>query len=164
VRSLIKLNATVISRLPAGAAVSWFYCFCGTILDPYRENLVALGGESCSSSRETGSDSCVQLYQWTHCTIIYFAFEGTVLCCMWPIRGKVNSLDKLSVDRHPPPPPGTPLIPNLVWIWSVVQRGNIRIDRQTDAIRPLRFHFMHSVLRTHKGWNKMCRCKSNVPY
>jgi hypothetical protein len=30
---------------------SWFYCFRGAILDTYRENLVALGGYSCSSSR-----------------------------------------------------------------------------------------------------------------
>jgi hypothetical protein len=29
--------------------------------------LVALGGESSSSSRELRRDSCVQLYQWTHC-------------------------------------------------------------------------------------------------
>jgi hypothetical protein len=33
------------------------------MLDSYRENLVAIGGESCISSREPGSDSCVQLYQ-----------------------------------------------------------------------------------------------------
>jgi hypothetical protein len=65
VRSLIKLNATLNSWLPAGTAmkkVSWFHCFCGAILYSCRENLVALGGESCSSSREPGSDSCVQLY------------------------------------------------------------------------------------------------------
>jgi hypothetical protein len=49
--------------------VSWFYCFCGSILDSYRENLVALGGESCSSCWETGSDSCVPVYQWTHSSI-----------------------------------------------------------------------------------------------
>jgi hypothetical protein len=55
VRSLIKLNAIVTSRLPAGIAivlVSWFYCFYGAVLDSYRKTLVALGGESCSSSRE----------------------------------------------------------------------------------------------------------------
>jgi hypothetical protein len=56
-------------RFPTGTAiilVSWFYCFYGAILNSYRENLVALRGESCSSSREPGSDSCVQLYEWTH--------------------------------------------------------------------------------------------------
>jgi hypothetical protein len=40
VRSLIKFNATVTSRLLAGTAVreiGWFYCFYGTILDSYRE-------------------------------------------------------------------------------------------------------------------------------
>jgi hypothetical protein len=37
--------------------------FYGAILVSYRENLVAFGGESSSSSREPGSDSCVQLYQ-----------------------------------------------------------------------------------------------------
>jgi hypothetical protein len=35
----------------------------GAMLDLYRENLVALRGESCSSNWETGSDNCVQLYQ-----------------------------------------------------------------------------------------------------
>jgi hypothetical protein len=43
--------------------VSSFYCFYGATLDTYRENLIALGGESWNSSREPGSDSCVQLYQ-----------------------------------------------------------------------------------------------------
>jgi hypothetical protein len=74
VRSLIKLNATVTFRLPAGTTVIWLYCFCGAILDSYLENLVALGGELCSSSREAGSDSCVQLHQWTHCVILPVAF------------------------------------------------------------------------------------------
>jgi hypothetical protein len=39
VGSLIKLNATVTSRLPAGTAmkkVSWFYCFYRAIFDSYR--------------------------------------------------------------------------------------------------------------------------------
>jgi hypothetical protein len=35
--------------------VSWFYCFYGATLDSYRENIVALGSESCSSSWELGS-------------------------------------------------------------------------------------------------------------
>jgi hypothetical protein len=35
----------------------------------YGEELVALGGESRTSSREPGSDFCVQLYQWTHCIL-----------------------------------------------------------------------------------------------
>jgi hypothetical protein len=41
------------------------------ILDSYQENLVALGGESRSSSREPGGESCVQLYQWTHFNTYY---------------------------------------------------------------------------------------------
>jgi hypothetical protein len=49
--------------------VSCFYCFYGAILDSYRENLVALGGESCSSCWKPGSDSCLSVYQWTHCII-----------------------------------------------------------------------------------------------
>jgi hypothetical protein len=43
--------------------VSLFYCFYGAILDSCRKNLVVLGGESCSSSREAGSDTYIQLYQ-----------------------------------------------------------------------------------------------------
>jgi hypothetical protein len=43
-----------------------FYCFCGTILDPYQENLVILGSESCSSCRQLGSGSCAIMYIWTH--------------------------------------------------------------------------------------------------
>jgi hypothetical protein len=57
--SLIKLNATVTSRLSVGNAVmqvSIFYCFHGAIVDSYRENLVVLGGELCRSSWEPGSD------------------------------------------------------------------------------------------------------------
>lgn len=63
--ALIKLNAAATSWFQAETAtiqVSCFYCFCGTILDSYWTNLVAHGSESCSSTRETGSDRCVQLY------------------------------------------------------------------------------------------------------
>jgi hypothetical protein len=64
VRSLIKLNAIITSRLPAGTAikkVNRFHCFYEAILASYRENLVPLGGESCSSSREvTVAFSCVR--------------------------------------------------------------------------------------------------------
>jgi hypothetical protein len=70
VHSLIKLNATVTSQLPAGTAVkkknsSWFYCFYGEMLGSYQGNTVALGGEPMQF--QPGSDSCVQLCQWTHC-------------------------------------------------------------------------------------------------
>jgi hypothetical protein len=34
-------------------------CLFGAILDSDRESLVALGGKSCSSCRELGSESCV---------------------------------------------------------------------------------------------------------
>jgi hypothetical protein len=70
--SLIKLNTAVTSRLLAVTAViyvSWFYCFYEGILDSYRENRVALGGGSCISSWELGSDSCVQHYQWIQSTL-----------------------------------------------------------------------------------------------
>jgi hypothetical protein len=43
--------------------VGKLFCFYGAMLDSYWENLVALGSESCSSCWESGSDSCVQLYQ-----------------------------------------------------------------------------------------------------
>jgi hypothetical protein len=51
---------------PTGTAVkyvSFFYCLMVRYLTRIGKNLVALGGESCSSSWEPGSDSCVQLYQ-----------------------------------------------------------------------------------------------------
>jgi hypothetical protein len=73
VRSPTKLIAAVTSRLPTGTAVmkvSWFYCFYEDVLDSYRENPAALGGESCTFSRDPGSDSCVQLYQWTRCIFL----------------------------------------------------------------------------------------------
>jgi hypothetical protein len=49
-------------------------------LDLYQENLVALGSESCGSSQELGSDSCIQLYQRMHCriTVLDFGFNCTV--------------------------------------------------------------------------------------
>jgi hypothetical protein len=49
--------------------VGWFYCFYGVMPDSYRGNLAGLGGESCSSGREPGSDSCFQLLQWSHCML-----------------------------------------------------------------------------------------------
>jgi hypothetical protein len=41
------------------------------ILESYPENVEALGGWLCSSSRKPGSDSCVQLYQLTLCIITH---------------------------------------------------------------------------------------------
>jgi hypothetical protein len=61
VRSLMKLNAAVALQLPAGKLIVVF--FYGAVLHSYRNNSMALGGESCSSSRKPVSDSCVQLYQ-----------------------------------------------------------------------------------------------------
>jgi hypothetical protein len=43
-----------------GKSILLFY---GTILDSYLENLVGLGCESCSSGRESGSNSCVPVFQ-----------------------------------------------------------------------------------------------------
>lgn len=74
VRSLMKLNGTVTYRLPAGIAMiqaCWFSCSCGVILESYPENVEALGGWSCSSSRKPGSDSCIQLYHLTLCIITH---------------------------------------------------------------------------------------------
>jgi hypothetical protein len=72
VRSLIKFNATVTSRLPAGTAWLTFkrykvypiqvkYRSIKTIKSPYISY--------DSSCRDPASDNCVQRYQWTHCTI-----------------------------------------------------------------------------------------------
>jgi hypothetical protein len=52
-RSLMKLNATVTSRLPVGTAEKGkLVVFFLAVLDSYRENFVALAGELCSSTRE----------------------------------------------------------------------------------------------------------------
>jgi hypothetical protein len=48
------------NRYSIGKFILFFY---GTILDSYRENLVALGDEPFSSIRAPISDSCIQLYQ-----------------------------------------------------------------------------------------------------
>jgi hypothetical protein len=71
VRLLIKLKATVTFRLPAGTArltarrykvfpIRVKYCSIKTVKSTY-----PFYNSSC---REPGSDSCIQLYQWTHCT------------------------------------------------------------------------------------------------
>jgi hypothetical protein len=65
VRSLINRDATVTSRLLAGTA--WLTakrCKVFSILVKYRSIKTIK-----SSSREPLSDNCVQLYQWTHCTV-----------------------------------------------------------------------------------------------
>jgi hypothetical protein len=70
IRLVIKLYATVTSRLPEGTViiqVRRFFLFMVRCFESYRENLAAIGGESCSSSQKTVRGSCVQLCQWTHC-------------------------------------------------------------------------------------------------
>jgi hypothetical protein len=64
--------------------VSWFYCFYGAILDSYRENRVALGDESYNSCRKPGGDSCVLVYQWTHCRNTFC--EWFIMSCMYYIH------------------------------------------------------------------------------
>lgn len=44
------------------------FCFYKVIHDSYREDLIAFGGKSCCSCRETVSHGCVLLYHCTHCT------------------------------------------------------------------------------------------------
>jgi hypothetical protein len=64
---MIKLNKTVTSWLLVETAfkkVSWFYCFYGAILELYQENLVALGGESCSSRQQ---HSTLSVNAWYYC-------------------------------------------------------------------------------------------------
>jgi hypothetical protein len=64
VHSLIKLKATVSFRLREELFLyKLILLFYGTVIDLYRENPVALGGKSFSSSPEPGSVSCVQVYQ-----------------------------------------------------------------------------------------------------
>jgi hypothetical protein len=38
----------------------------------YQGNLVVLEEKSRSSSQEPGSDSCIQLYQWTYCSLCQY--------------------------------------------------------------------------------------------
>jgi hypothetical protein len=85
--SLIKLKATVTSRLPAGTAiilVSWFYCLYGPLLDSYRQNLVALGGESCSFSREV-----IAAFNFIseHAVFLTPLFRGYAF---WPVTFRIN--------------------------------------------------------------------------
>jgi hypothetical protein len=64
-----EVKATVTSQHPVETAiilVTICYSFYGATVHSYRENLIALGGELCSFSREPASDSCVQLYQRKH--------------------------------------------------------------------------------------------------
>jgi hypothetical protein len=64
-RSLIKWNATLTLLLPAELLCCKFIFIVFMELCLTR---IEIGGELCSSSREAGSDSYVQLYRRTHCT------------------------------------------------------------------------------------------------
>jgi hypothetical protein len=80
-RLLIKLSATVTSRLPAVTTkiyVNLFYCLYRAILDCCREETVVLDGESWSSGRQPGSDNCVQLYLSTHCSLLATSCETSL--------------------------------------------------------------------------------------
>jgi hypothetical protein len=55
----LNYNFTAPSRIRYNIG-NLIVCFCGTVLDSCQVNLVTLGGESCSSSREPVSDSCIQ--------------------------------------------------------------------------------------------------------
>lgn len=48
----------------------WFYCFYGSVLDSYQENLVALDSDLCPSCQKTADYSCILLYHCTHCSYI----------------------------------------------------------------------------------------------
>jgi hypothetical protein len=111
VRSLIKLNATVTSRLPAGTAIkqlSWFYCFYVRSLTPVGKNLVALGGELCSSRWEPASDSCFQLYQWTRCIFMMLNNKDPVAClyilaklqCTKPLVLHTVTISFVVIDKY----------------------------------------------------------------
>jgi hypothetical protein len=63
----------------------------------YQENLVALGGESCSSCREPVSDSCVPVSQLTHCILaVCQRFRGTSA----PMMKAVCSSQTLAVSQN----------------------------------------------------------------
>jgi hypothetical protein len=79
-----------------GKLILFFY---GPILDSYRENLVALGSELCSFSREPGSDNCIQLYQWTHCMKNCFMRNKNVhsICFKYHLE---NLLSEINAKRR----------------------------------------------------------------
>jgi hypothetical protein len=72
VRSLIKLKATVTSQLLAGTA--WLTTKCYKVFPIQDKNHSTKTIKSTylffysTSCWEPGSDSCLQLYQWTQCT------------------------------------------------------------------------------------------------
>jgi hypothetical protein len=59
----------------------FIFVFYRGILDSYRETRKGLGGESCSSSREPESHSCVQLQQWWHHWLISIGWD----LCLWTV-------------------------------------------------------------------------------
>jgi hypothetical protein len=66
-----------VTSLSAHLTGKFTYCFYEAILDPYRENHLALGSESCSFCQEPASDSCSQVYhcvQSTSLPYIYFIY------------------------------------------------------------------------------------------
>jgi hypothetical protein len=76
VHSLIKLHVTATSRFPAGT--SWltakrYMVFPIRIQVSLHKTIKSTSLSFVSSScRERRSDSCVKLYQRTHCTFLYF--------------------------------------------------------------------------------------------
>jgi hypothetical protein len=56
----------VTSRPSHVTAQGDFIVFMERYLNRFGKSLVKPGGESCSLSQEPGSDSCAQLYNWTH--------------------------------------------------------------------------------------------------
>lgn len=68
-----KLNChrtiILITSYNAGTSILRCTCILWSDIWSYRENLIALGGESWISCREPRSGNCVPVYQWTHCII-----------------------------------------------------------------------------------------------
>jgi hypothetical protein len=111
VRSLIKLYANLTSRLPVEIAwLSTKKVFPIRVKYRFIKTIKSTDLYYTSYCREPGSDSCVQLYQWKHCTYVFNCIsESTVqlvrwdmsfgleLCRSFPARTKDGGYAELSV-------------------------------------------------------------------
>jgi hypothetical protein len=95
VRPLIKLNAAVTNGRQQELLQNKyadFILFTAWDLDRVGENLTALVRESCYSGRAPENDSCVQLYEWTHCRSYPREFHYTLKYVLTVPRGRCRTL------------------------------------------------------------------------
>jgi hypothetical protein len=153
VRSLTKLNATVTSRLPAGTAtkgklILLFFWSDAWLVSGKR---VALGGESCSSSREV--TVALKIYQWRHWSIHIKKIRRTVDLVRWYIlRCVYVQLFDLNVEK----------IYGLSHIWicarilllgcPCMRPWAYRTQRFTSKAFPLAIRFICRYQTTHVIW------------